>query len=100
MPKRIQRLRKKGWRKPPGSVVVTRPHKWGNPWRVGQVIDGVEIDAAEAVDLYREYLRAAWTHKFGREALDLSELRGKDLVCYCPLDQPCHADILLELANA
>jgi hypothetical protein len=28
------------------------------------------------------------------------ELRGKDLVCWCPLDRPCHADVLLELANA
>lgn len=27
------------------------------------------------------------------------ELRGKDLVCWCPLDQPCHADVLLEIAN-
>lgn len=22
-----------------------------------------------------------------------------DLMCFCPLDQPCHADVLLELAN-
>lgn len=27
------------------------------------------------------------------------ELEGKDLACWCPLDQPCHADVLLELAN-
>lgn len=27
-------------------------------------------------------------------------LRGKDLCCWCPLGQPCHVDILLELANA
>jgi hypothetical protein len=26
-------------------------------------------------------------------------LRGRDLACWCPLDQPCHADVLLELAN-
>ena len=31
---------------------------------------------------------------------DLTPLRGHDLVCWCPLDQPCHADVLLELANA
>lgn len=30
---------------------------------------------------------------------DLAPLRGRDLVCWCPLDQPCHADVLLELAN-
>jgi hypothetical protein len=31
---------------------------------------------------------------------DVTSLRGKDLACFCPLDQPCHADVLLELANA
>ena len=31
---------------------------------------------------------------------DLAELRGKDLARWCPLDQPYHADVLLELANA
>jgi hypothetical protein len=30
---------------------------------------------------------------------DLTELAGHDLACWCPLDQPCHADVLLELAN-
>ena len=29
----------------------------------------------------------------------VSKLRGRDLMCWCPLDQPCHADVLLELAN-
>jgi hypothetical protein len=28
------------------------------------------------------------------------DLAGYDLACWCPLDQPCHADVLLELANA
>lgn len=27
----------------------------------------------------------------------LDPLRGKDLACFCPLDQACHADVLLEL---
>ena len=31
---------------------------------------------------------------------DVAELRGKDLACWCPLDEPCHADVLLELANS
>lgn len=30
----------------------------------------------------------------------IAPLRGHDLACSCPLDQPCHADVLLELANA
>lgn len=29
-----------------------------------------------------------------------AELAGKDLVCWCPLDRSCHADVLLEIANA
>lgn len=29
-----------------------------------------------------------------------AELAGRDLACWCPLDQPCHADVLLEIANA
>ena len=29
----------------------------------------------------------------------VAELRGKNLACWCPLDAPCHADVLLELAN-
>lgn len=33
------------------------------------------------------------------EKPDLEPLRGRDLACFCPLDQPCHADVLLELAN-
>jgi hypothetical protein len=28
------------------------------------------------------------------------QLGGKNLACWCPIDQPCHADVLLELANA
>lgn len=30
----------------------------------------------------------------------LDELRGRDLACWCPLDAPCHADVLVEIANA
>lgn len=28
-----------------------------------------------------------------------AELRGKDLACWCRPGEPCHADVLLELAN-
>jgi len=83
MPERIQRKRTKGWRMPPDAVSVTRPGKWGNPFTVAEY--GREC----AIQKYREWV-------IGK---DLSELRGKNLACYCPLDQPCHADVLLELAN-
>lgn len=79
--------------------MVSRPSKWGNPFKVGSEVAGVVIDATEAVALYREYLDEAMKTERGRVELDLSTLRGLDLGCYCPLDQPCHADVLLELAN-
>ena len=94
MPKRIQRKRTKGWRMPEGAVYVGRPTKWGNPWIVRS--DTGEQLRRLTVDQYQTYLELQIEHG----ELDLAELRGKDLACWCRLDQPCHADILLELANA
>lgn len=111
-PKRIQLRRTKGWRKPEGAVVVARPTKWGNPYlivaddsgeRVGWWVSGpghppefaaTLTDARQiAVDAFADHaIDQPWW-------LDLHELRGKDLACWCPLDQPCHADVLLDLAN-
>ncbi len=91
MPRRYQRSRKKGARLPEGVVVVTRPTKWGNP-------HPLSLGRAEAVRRYREDLSA------GRLEVSVddvkSELRGRDLACYCPPDEPCHADVLLEVANS
>ena len=92
-PQRIQRKRIKGWRMPPNTVSVARPSPWGNPWRVGVHCE----TAAEAVTLYRSYL--AGPAKTVAEAAR-KELRGKNLACFCPLHLPCHADVLLELANS
>ncbi len=85
MPQRIQRKRTKGWRMPEGAVYVGRPSKWGNPFAVGDDIAGLD-----ATGFFAEFVAPK---------LDLRELRGKDLACWCRLDQPCHADVLLELAN-
>lgn len=99
---RIQLSRRKGWRKPPGAVVVSRPSKWGNPWTVtGYGQDG-------AVERFRAYLdarrRAApgWADVVGYPSDEEigAELGGRGLACWCPLDQPCHADVLLEVAGA
>ena len=71
-----------------GAVFVGRPSKWGNPFKIGR--DGTR---EEVIAKYREWM-------LGNEELleALPELKGKDLYCFCsPL--PCHADILLELAN-
>ena len=96
-PKRIQRKRTKGWRMPEGAVYVGRGSKWGNPFRLNDIVstdDGVRIvrTHAHAVALFHTRVRF--------DEADLAELRGKDLVCWCAEDQPCHADVLLEWANA
>lgn len=128
-PVRVQLSRKKGWRKPESTVVVSRPSRWGNPFRllgasvVGlpwfevkalpmhagvRVLDGevyyqshsrVENARAASVGLFRTYCEVmVRDYRIEFEAW-LWPLRGKNLACWCPLDQPCHADVLLELAN-
>ncbi len=109
-PKRIQLSRQKGWRMPENTVAVSRGpgRKWGNPFRAGEFYNvaeeenGAVIDrrkchsAAEAVQMFREYM----DYDMSLDLVEaLPELRGKNLACWCPLDQPCHADVLLELAN-
>ncbi len=75
---------------PSSAVYVGRLSKWGNPFKMG--IDGTR---EEVVALYRNWLVEKGANG---NLFDVRELRGKDLVCWCrPL--PCHADVLLELAN-
>lgn len=90
MPKRIQRKRTKGWKMPDGAVIVTRPGFWGNPF--------TQPTRQEAVDLYQAWITGNTISAKAHRAR-LHELRGKDLACWCQLDQPCHADVLLKLAN-
>ncbi len=107
-PKRIQRKRTKGWRMPEGAVYVGRPTEWGNPWTVGAPImlewhdrrwgDG-SLSCREMVTT-AELSVALYRIAFTPDATEIrNELAGRDLACWCPLDQPCHADVLLELAN-
>jgi len=120
-PKRIQRKRTKGWRMPEGAVYVGRPTKWGNPFWHAQRF----VSRTASLHCYSDAIlgwngpqrfeelgegpfqvaigaRCAFEFAFQgqiREAI-VHELRGKDLACWCSLDQPCHADVLLEIANA
>lgn len=120
LPQRIQARRVKGWRKPEGAVYVGRPSRWGNPYRVVLVgrrgpwevwLDGlligrhtdIESARADAVDSFRLAIDPAAprdslpTYPLWRDIE--RDLAGKDLACWCPLDQPCHADVLLQIAN-
>jgi hypothetical protein len=121
--KRIQRQRTKGWRMPEGAVYVGRPSRWGNPFVVGQHaymwLGATDLDYPIAtsrepgeyphqlrVEIPKDpavvvrWFRAWYTASMADQPYyGVADLRGKDLVCWCPLDQPCHADVLLELAS-
>lgn len=105
-PKRIKLSRAKGFRLPDGAVNVARPGRWGNPFVVGR--DGTRAQVvwryaqlalgfinlgcnAPSVEL-QELVQA-------RLATSVKDLAGHDLACWCPLDGPCHGDVLLHLAN-
>lgn len=122
-PQRVQRKRSRGWRMPEGAVYVGRPSRWGNPFaveatppRMGPPLYAViERTASDSQTIYTTADRLG-AHVFAvrhyelhtgplgnyewddREEM-LAPLRGKDLVCWCPPDLPCHADSLLRLAN-
>jgi hypothetical protein len=106
MPQRIQRSRQRGWRMPEGAVYVGRPTIWGNPYRVGSPRGPFgPTTPAIAVRKYRSWLLG--TDPQPRYGVDravilnnLHQLTGRDLCCWCPLDLPCHADVLIELARA
>lgn len=90
-PVRVQRRRTRGWRAPAGAVYVGRPTRWQNPLRIRRRTRMWAVTApdggivAEARSRREEDVRAA--------------LAGRDLMCWCPPDLPCHADVLLEIAN-
>lgn len=95
MPERIRLSRAKGWRMPPNTVKVDRSNAiWGNPFVVGE--DGT---AAECVAAYSSYIRIATgvPNGGGRPLIQQAPevLGGKNLACWCKLDAPCHADVLL-----
>ncbi|WP_084831575.1 MULTISPECIES: DUF4326 domain-containing protein [Mesorhizobium] len=91
---------------PKNTLTVARPGPWGNPFVVGK-----HGDAAYCVDLYKALLAGLLrvgadpdvealerTRRFVAENAD--ELRGKNLACWCKPDEPCHADVLLQIANS
>lgn len=92
MPERIQLRRTKGWRMPPNTVKVDRSTEWGNPFSVTP-----EYSAEDAVRDFRSYVEGGLLNGVG---YPLTALRGKNLACWCKPGEPCHADVLLEMANA
>jgi hypothetical protein len=108
---------------PSNTVKVARPTIWGNPywdlkryglelclrvfrdtaqgiWSPSNFDDAPEAHRERWMDwMYQDHL--AFLRRLGRHPIEAArqELRGKNLACFCPLDVPCHADVLLEIAN-
>ncbi len=87
---------------PDHTVYVGRGSRWGNPFT-----GHANRDAAA---MFHEWLSGSPnyddTYRINRQTYDrrwvrehLSRLTGRPLACWCSLDQPCHADVLIALAN-
>ena len=119
-PVRIQRQRTPGWRMPEGAVYVGRPSRWGNPIDVSDVaakfpsLSSTQIAGLAVRDFrvlarrgrlsfpnwrFADGLRGPVSWTYPSVEVIRAELAGSDLACWCPLGRPCHADVLLELAN-
>lgn len=130
MPSRIQRKRTRGWRKPAWSVIVDRTSRYGNPFRI---INDLTVQAPangpyegrhwmcrtnadarrQAADLYDDWLNGTGPDTYTvnnrlydrrRILADVPRLRGRDIVCTCPLPEPgqpdhCHGARILARAN-
>lgn len=122
MPERLQLSRKKGFRLPLNAKSVARPHRWGNPFVVWKncywwadtwngTSMGWAVKCADnltarriACEAYRTALDDGW-RMLPTKVEIRKVLVGLDLACWCPLPEPgqtdwCHADVLLEIANA
>lgn len=122
-PIRIQLLRRKGYRLQEASraanglsaLKVDRTSRWGNPFFVEVMGREAAIKAFRRLvtwEMSDAELRGhcgigpGWEDRMDELSrigiairTGLSELRGKNLACWCRQDQACHADVLLELAN-
>lgn len=111
-PVRVQLKRTKGWKMPENTVKVDRTTRWGNDfivWESGSrwACEYVETDATVtrlAEFDTREEAAADAVTRFRAEATrrppgDFARLRGKNLACWRKPGSPCHADVLLDLAN-
>jgi hypothetical protein len=111
---RVQRKRTKGFKLPENTVCVNRGTKWGNPFKVVQSGKGYAVcdpegnslmddftskvsASAYAVGLYAGWLDHQLTPDGG---LQLDELKGKNLACFCDMGTPCHADYLITLIKS
>jgi hypothetical protein len=98
---------------PEGAIYVGRPSLWGNPFPVAKYGRNISVEYFRAFargeivpDDGMKDLRTAERRLYDKDGpayfiADMAAifLRGHDLACWCPLNQKCHASVLLELAN-
>lgn len=115
LPCRIQRRRVSGWKMPPNTISCCRPGRLGNPFVC-------ESDPQVAVDAFRKLVtqnvghfeispgRLQFAKKTHPATLSpdygswlreqaIPKIRTFNLACFCPLERPCHVDVLLELGK-
>lgn len=100
IPQRTQRKRSSSPGIPPGSVYVGRPSQWGNPAVIGD-FHKLQFVATRhiAVAMFYDHCKDMATNDPEGFVAWLKPLIGRDLCCWCPPDEPCHADILIAIAR-
>ena len=78
---------------PENTKKVSRPSRWGNPFKLKQ--HGGEYTLESSLAKYQSWLDI----QLEKNIDFLRPLYGYDLGCFCPLDSPCHADILLSFIH-
>jgi hypothetical protein len=97
-PHRVQLKRTKGWKMPENTVKIDRTTRWGNPFAPAD-----SGSVAQAVKNHAAWMAGELAAPDGRTPPPADEiraaLRGRNLACWCALDGPCHADLMLKIAN-
>lgn len=98
VPQRVQLRRSKGWKMPANALKVDRTTRWGNPFSAAEF-----GSAAIAVAQHGRWMRGEIAVPGDAEPPSSAQIRdalgGRNLACWCPLDGPCHADLLLAVAH-
>ena len=97
-PMRVQLRRSKGWTMPPNTVKVDRTTRWGNPFTAAE-LGSVAAAVAEHARWMRGEVAAPGGEPPPSAEAVRAALAGRHLACWCPADGPCHADLLLRIAN-
>jgi hypothetical protein len=97
-PHRVQLKRSKGWKMPENTVKIDRTTRWGNPF-TPQECGSIAAAVAKHAAWMKGEIAAPDARVPPTPAEIRTALRGRHLACWCALDGPCHAELLLKIAN-